>query len=237
MALHKNGKHTATFDQDVVASIIQHEDDIWDSSPMRMPGWYTKLRKDIPTANRAFDALIRRGYRSSCGKVCCVSANHAAALMDSSYGPFDYDDPSPCDPSTHPAIAAKAAIAGFAFASDSTASLAAATTGAPSAAPTITTVHPRYVEGPEEMDSLDLDFSQWILERIGNETVRDDNELKSGGSGRDVLRILGSDATKALSPKAASALLACRTSLFEVGLPSPSVPSFNDLSGAAKQLN
>ena len=40
-----------------------------------------------------------------------------------------------------------------------------------------------------------------------------------------------------MSPKAASALLIYLMSLFEVGLPSPSVPSFNDLSGAAKRIN
>ena len=236
MAPHKRGKVPTAFDQDLVASIIQHEDDIWDSSPMRMPGWYAKLRKDIPTADAAFDALIRRGYRSSRGKVCCVNSNHGAALMDKSFGPFDYDEPAPSDPSTHPALMAKAMI-GFSFTSDPTSTATTPPGLTATAASTPTVLSNRYVEAPEEIDSLDLALNQWILSRIGNETVRDDYETQSGGSGRDLLRILGRDAAKALSPKAASALLGCLTSLFEVGLPSPSVPSFNDLSGAAKRIN
>ena len=58
----------AAFDQDLVSSIIQHEEDVWDSSPMRMPGWFAKLCKDIPTADLAFDALLERGYIISRGK-------------------------------------------------------------------------------------------------------------------------------------------------------------------------
>ena len=104
---------------------------------MRMPGWYAKLRKDIPTADAAFDALIRRGYRSSRGKVCCVNSNHAAALMDRSFGPFEYDEPAPSDPSTHPALMAKAMIE-FSFTSDPTPTAAATAPAAATAASTLT---------------------------------------------------------------------------------------------------
>ena len=69
-------------DKSLVASIVLHTEPVWDSSPMKMPGWYLKLRKDAPTHDPSFDASLKRGYTTSRGKVCCVSASHAAALMD-----------------------------------------------------------------------------------------------------------------------------------------------------------
>ena len=56
------------------------------------------------------DALLKRGYATSRGKVCCVSASHAAALMDNTFGPYDYDAPAPPDPATNPSVMAKTAI-------------------------------------------------------------------------------------------------------------------------------
>ena len=81
---------------------------------MKMPGWFYKLRKDAPTQDPAFDALLKRGYTTSRGKVCTVSPSHAAALMDNTFGPFDYDAPSPRDPATEPSILAKSTI-GFQY--------------------------------------------------------------------------------------------------------------------------
>lgn len=80
-------------------------------------------------------------------------------------------------------------------------------------------------------------LNQWTLERIGNEAVRDDYANKSGGSGRELFRILATDVATALSPKVATALVNCLTSIFDVGMLSPSVPSFNTLVGAARQVN
>ena len=74
---------------------------------MKMPGWFYKLRKDAPTHDPAFEALIKRGYSTSRGKVCVVNAGHAAALIDNSYGPYDYESPSARDPSTEPPVMAK----------------------------------------------------------------------------------------------------------------------------------
>ena len=71
-------KQTSALDNQFVASIILHTDPTWDSSPIRMPGWFTLLIKDIPAHNPSFDALIKLGYvASSCG-VACASVGHAA---------------------------------------------------------------------------------------------------------------------------------------------------------------
>ena len=56
------------FDKSIVASIILHSEAVWETSPMKMPGWFYKLRKDAPTHDAAFDALLKHGYTTSRGK-------------------------------------------------------------------------------------------------------------------------------------------------------------------------
>ena len=103
---------------------------------MKMPGWFLKLRKDAPTQDPAYDALLKRGYTTSRGKVCVVNASHAAALHDNSYGPYDYDAPSPRDPSTEAAVMAKTAI-GYLLHSEASALASAPTTATIAPASTV----------------------------------------------------------------------------------------------------
>ena len=49
-------KTSSALDSKVVESILLHTDPNWDSSPIRMPGWFALLLKDIPKHNAAFDA-------------------------------------------------------------------------------------------------------------------------------------------------------------------------------------
>ena len=65
-----------------------------------MPGWVARLEKDAPSANPAFDALVKFGYVTNRNSVACVTSAHAAALEDRSYGPYTYANPSLKDPST-----------------------------------------------------------------------------------------------------------------------------------------
>ena len=141
---------------------------------MKMAGWFYKLRKDAPTQDSAFDALLRRGYTTSRGKVCVASVDHAAAIMDNTYGPYDYETPAPLNPAAEPAVMAKAII-GYQYASDATenaAAIAAATAAGIVVPPTLTTLPNRFIEAPEEINSLDLALHQWILTRIGNSATR-----------------------------------------------------------------
>ena len=171
---------------------------------MKMAGWFYKLRKDAPTQDSAFDALLRRGYTTSRGKVCVASVDHAAAIMDNTYGPYDYETPAPLNPATEPTVMAKALI-GYQYAADATenaAAIAAATAAGIVVPPTLTTLPNRFIEAPEEINSLDLALHQWVLTRIGNETVRDDYADRSSGSGRELFRLLAHDVANSLSPKA-----------------------------------
>ena len=122
---NRASKEPTDFDKSLVSSIIQHTEPIWDSSPIKMPGWFNKLRKDVATADPAFAALLKYGYATSRGNVCCVSPSHAAALADRSFGPYEFDAPAPRDPSMETTIMAKTTI-GFIFAADAPAAIAAA---------------------------------------------------------------------------------------------------------------
>ena len=219
-----------------VASILLHTDPSWDSSPIRMPGWFALLLKDIPKENPAYDALLKFGYVASSRGVACFSAEHAAALEDNTFGPFAYTDPSPIDPSAVPSVVAKA---GCILHTPAAAAAAAAAASAPAAAaaPVAHIVASRYKEAPEEITTLDLELQQWILTRISNETVREDFATKSSGSGRKLLRELSLKRDKCLSSKAASSLVNALTSLLDVGLPTASVAHYNDLAGVALQIN
>ena len=96
-----------------------------------MPGWFSLLIKDIPSQNPAFDALCHQilGYVASSRGVACASEGHAAALEDSSYGPYSFNDPAPVNPSTEHAVIAKVA-AGCIFHADRPDPTAAATAAA-----------------------------------------------------------------------------------------------------------
>ena len=86
-----------------IPSVLLHTDPTWDSSPIRMPGWFALLLKDIPKQNAAFDALLRFGYVASSKGVACFSgeAGHRlemtnwatvfmpAAAMPSGYSGMD----------------------------------------------------------------------------------------------------------------------------------------------------
>ena len=65
-------KKGSALDNRVVESIILHTDPQWDSSPIRMPGWFTLLLKDIPAHNPTYDSLIKYGYVASIarGRLC-----------------------------------------------------------------------------------------------------------------------------------------------------------------------
>ena len=69
-------------DKAIVASILLHTDAEWDSAPMNMPGWVLLLGKDAPSESPQYKSLIKRGFVTSRGKVCCYSLSHAAAIMD-----------------------------------------------------------------------------------------------------------------------------------------------------------
>ena len=170
-------------DPSSIATTILYAEQDWDSSPIKMPGWVARLEKDAPTANPAFDALVKFGYTTSRNSVACVTAAHAAALQDGTYGPYTYANPSFKDPATVREIMIKAA-AGAAFKAAADAALAAD----PKA--TVLPVSSRYVEGPEAISVLDLELNQWILGRISNLTVRDDYAKRSDGSGRELFRVL-----------------------------------------------
>ena len=55
-------KRTTVSEDKVVSSILLHTDPMWDSSPIRLPGWFTLLLKDITNENAAFDSLLKYGY-------------------------------------------------------------------------------------------------------------------------------------------------------------------------------
>ena len=74
-------KASHNLDNKVVESILLHTDPNWDSSPIRMPGWFALLLKDIPKQNAAFDSLLRFGYVATSRGVACTSAAHAAAFV------------------------------------------------------------------------------------------------------------------------------------------------------------
>ena len=69
-------------DNSIVASVLLYAEQDWDSSPIKMPGWVARLEKDAPSANPAFDALVKHGYVTNRNSVACVSSAHAAALED-----------------------------------------------------------------------------------------------------------------------------------------------------------
>ena len=137
MAPKSGANKPPSFEKSVVASILLHAEETWDSAPLKMPGWFSRLQDDAASENPAFDALLKFGYVMTRGKVCVVSAAHAAALDDMSYGPFTYTDPAPTDPSIEAAIMAKVA-AGWVF---------------PTSGPTpagMLEVPSRYIEAPED---------------------------------------------------------------------------------------
>ena len=185
---------------------------MWDSSPFRLPGWFTLLLKDITNENSAFDSLLKYRYVATSRGVACVSAGHAAALEDSLYGPYTYQDPAPLDPRTEATVMAKVASGCMFHAdkldADSAARAAAPAAPAPASAPaaTVPVVHVinrRFKEAPEEIDSVDLELCQFILRRIGNVTVRDAYAAKAKGSGRTLINLLSTKKDTCLSAKAA----------------------------------
>ena len=110
-------RYNPVLENKAVSSILLHADPLWDSSPIKLPGWYTLLLKDITNENAAFDTLLKYGFIATSRGVACASAGQAAALEDSSYGPYTYQDPSPIDPSTEMTVMAKVA-AGCTFHAD-----------------------------------------------------------------------------------------------------------------------
>ena len=95
----------------------------------------------------------------------------------------------------------------------------------------------RYKEAPEEVTAVDLELQQFVLRRIGNQTVRDSFSTRSCGSGRTLLKLLSIKKDSCLSAKAASALVNALQALMDVGLPTANVAHYNDLTGVALQIN
>ena len=186
-------KYNPVLENKAVSSILLHAEPLWDSSPIKLPGWYTLLLKDITNENAAYDTLLKYGFIATSRGVACASAGQAAALEDSSYGPYTYQNPSPIDPSTETSVMAKVA-AGCTFHADK-----ADATAVPSAAGALLSlampaaphvIARRYKEAPEEVTAVDLELQQFMLRRIGNQTVRDSFATRSCGSGRTLLRLL-----------------------------------------------
>ena len=60
---NRANKEPADFNKSLVASMVQHTEPVWNSSPIKMPGWFNKLRKDVATADPAYCTTLVSHYR------------------------------------------------------------------------------------------------------------------------------------------------------------------------------
>ena len=131
--------------EDAIVASVLTSSARWDSSPLKLPGFWAELQRTIKRTRAAYDALIKYGYVSSRATVCTCNAFHSLALSTGVYGPYTYDDPSPLV-YIPPAAATTASAPAAAAAAPS-----AATAGAPAPAATVpaSVSSSRYVVAPE----------------------------------------------------------------------------------------
>ena len=86
----RNPRKAAAPEDAIVASVLASADDRWDSSPLKLPGWWANLQRAIPRDRAAHAALIKYGYVATRATVCTANAFHSQALASGSYGPFSY---------------------------------------------------------------------------------------------------------------------------------------------------
>ena len=85
---------------DISSTVNSFQQDTWDTTPLKLPGFWAYIKEKAPKANIKYDTLVVYGYVASSKQVCVASVQHAIDLQAKTYGPYSFDDPSPLNPST-----------------------------------------------------------------------------------------------------------------------------------------